>query len=108
VQVGEDELDEELGARALAAARYRRNHEWMNEVFMYAAFGERSARVCVRRGADSYVRFAGEKSRPRPPPRLSEMFKKDDMEAQMVHHSFLARLGFCMGLMSARSGQTAG
>lgn len=28
-----------ISARSLALARYRRNHEFMNEVFMYAAFG---------------------------------------------------------------------
>jgi hypothetical protein len=31
--------DEEISIRTLAGVRYRRNHEWMNEVFMYAAFG---------------------------------------------------------------------
>lgn len=29
----------EISTRTLAGTRYRRNHEWMNEVFMYAAFG---------------------------------------------------------------------
>jgi hypothetical protein len=32
--------DEEISTRSLAAARYRRNHEWMEGVFMYAAFGK--------------------------------------------------------------------
>ncbi|KZT22804.1 hypothetical protein NEOLEDRAFT_1180554 [Neolentinus lepideus HHB14362 ss-1] len=41
----EDSGDEgdQISTRALALARYRRNHELMNEVFMYAAFGEKKA-----------------------------------------------------------------
>ncbi len=34
-----DESDT-ISTRTLALTRYRRNHEFMNEVFMYAAFGE--------------------------------------------------------------------
>ncbi len=30
---------ETISTRTLALTRYRRNHEFMNEVFMYAAFG---------------------------------------------------------------------
>ncbi|EMD39494.1 hypothetical protein CERSUDRAFT_111802 [Gelatoporia subvermispora B] len=38
----EDDADETdlISTRSLALARYRRNHEFMNEVFMYAAFGK--------------------------------------------------------------------
>ncbi|KAF8630948.1 hypothetical protein AX17_005305 [Amanita inopinata Kibby_2008] len=34
---------EHISTRTLAMARYRRNHELMNAVFMHAAFGEKSA-----------------------------------------------------------------
>jgi hypothetical protein len=47
-----DELDvmedEEISTRTLAGVRYRRNHEWMNDVFMYAAFGELSSLLSHR------------------------------------------------------------
>ena len=33
------EESEMISTRTLALTRYRRNHEFMNEVFMYAAFG---------------------------------------------------------------------
>ena len=33
-----DEVDT-ISTRALAVARYKRNHDWMNEVFHQAAFG---------------------------------------------------------------------
>ncbi|KDQ49899.1 hypothetical protein JAAARDRAFT_165252 [Jaapia argillacea MUCL 33604] len=36
-----DEADQ-LSTRTLALTRYKRNHEWMNEVFMYAAFGDKN------------------------------------------------------------------
>lgn len=36
----DDSADESdmISARTLALTRYKRNHEFMNEVFMYAAF----------------------------------------------------------------------
>ena len=34
-----DEIDQ-LSTRTLALARYKRNHDWMNEVFCQAAFGK--------------------------------------------------------------------
>ncbi|GJE92567.1 hypothetical protein PsYK624_087220 [Phanerochaete sordida] len=42
-RIEEDEVDEDsesITIRALALTRYRRNHEFMNEVFMHAAFGK--------------------------------------------------------------------
>jgi hypothetical protein len=33
-----DEVDQ-ISTRTLAIARYKRNHDWMNEVFHHAAFG---------------------------------------------------------------------
>ncbi|CAA7261473.1 unnamed protein product [Cyclocybe aegerita] len=36
-----DEVDQ-ISTRTLAMARYKRNHEWMNEVFHRAAFGDRA------------------------------------------------------------------
>ncbi|OCH92815.1 hypothetical protein OBBRIDRAFT_750641 [Obba rivulosa] len=40
----EEEADDSdlVSTRSLALARYRRNHEFMNEVFMYAAFGKQN------------------------------------------------------------------
>ncbi|KAI0738895.1 hypothetical protein C8Q80DRAFT_1202637 [Daedaleopsis nitida] len=41
----DDSADESetISTRTLALTRYRRNHEFMNEVFMYAAFGDKEA-----------------------------------------------------------------
>ncbi|KAF9046513.1 hypothetical protein BJ165DRAFT_1472230, partial [Panaeolus papilionaceus] len=36
-----DEVDQ-ISSRTLASARYKRNHDWMNEVFIQAAFGEKN------------------------------------------------------------------
>ncbi|KAF8967124.1 hypothetical protein BDZ97DRAFT_1656982 [Flammula alnicola] len=36
-----DEVDQ-ISTRTLALARYKRNHDWMNDVFFQAAFGKRS------------------------------------------------------------------
>ncbi|KAL1937831.1 hypothetical protein VTO73DRAFT_12851 [Trametes versicolor] len=57
----DDSADESdtISTRTLALTRYRRNHEFMNEVFMYAAFGNKNAIS--------------------PPPPFS-IFKKDDLE----------------------------
>ena len=40
---------ESISARTLALTRYRRNHEFMNEVFMYAAFGTHIVIFTIRR-----------------------------------------------------------
>ncbi|KAH9850151.1 hypothetical protein C2E23DRAFT_326816 [Lenzites betulinus] len=53
---------ESISTRTLALARYRRNHELMNEVFMYAAFGSKNAAS--------------------PPPPYSG-FKKDELEEKI-------------------------
>ncbi|KAI0775555.1 hypothetical protein BD413DRAFT_529374 [Trametes elegans] len=54
---------ESISTRTLALTRYRRNHELMNEVFMYAAFGNKNAAT--------------------PPPPYS-IFKKEDIEAKVA------------------------
>jgi len=58
-----DEADM-ISSRTLALARYRRNHEFMNEVFMYAGFGN---------------------LKDIPPPKSPySNFKKDDLEAKIT------------------------
>ncbi|KAA1472260.1 hypothetical protein DENSPDRAFT_838481 [Dentipellis sp. KUC8613] len=57
-----DEL-EQISTRTLAAARYKRNHEFMNEVFMHAAFGDKHA--------------------PKPPPAYS-IFNKSELEEKLA------------------------
>lgn len=42
-----DEYDH-ISTRSLALARYKRNHDFMNEVFMYAAFGDREAKETLK------------------------------------------------------------
>ncbi|KAI0629799.1 hypothetical protein C8Q77DRAFT_267537 [Trametes polyzona] len=54
---------ETISTRTLALTRYRRNHEYMNEVFMYAAFGNKNAAS--------------------PPPPYS-IFKKEDLEEKIA------------------------
>lgn len=39
----DEEESEHVSTRSLALTRYKRNHELMDEVFMYAAFGDRAA-----------------------------------------------------------------
>ncbi|KAJ3478823.1 hypothetical protein NLI96_g9495 [Meripilus lineatus] len=62
----DDSADEAemISTRTLAQTRYRRNHEFMNEVFMHAAFGDL-------------------KQAPPPKP-LSVLFKKEDLETQVT------------------------
>ncbi|EIN12288.1 hypothetical protein PUNSTDRAFT_141043 [Punctularia strigosozonata HHB-11173 SS5] len=57
-----DEADH-ISARTLATTRYKRNHELMNEVFMYAAFGD--------------------KVMPPAPPSYSELFKKEELDEKV-------------------------
>ncbi|TFK48815.1 hypothetical protein OE88DRAFT_1634179 [Heliocybe sulcata] len=66
MQPDDDSGDEgdQVSTRALALARYRRNHELMNEVFMYAAFGE--------------------KKLPPPPPSYSTLFDKAELDEKVV------------------------
>ncbi|RPD56646.1 hypothetical protein L226DRAFT_537921 [Lentinus tigrinus ALCF2SS1-7] len=61
----DDSADESetISARTLALTRYRRNHEFMNEVFMYAAFGDKKAA---------------------PPPPPFSVFKLSDLEEKMT------------------------
>ncbi|KAI0354838.1 hypothetical protein OH77DRAFT_1480872 [Trametes cingulata] len=61
----DDSADESetISTRTLALTRYRRNHEFMNEVFMYAAFGNKNAIS--------------------PPPPYS-IFKKEELEEKVA------------------------
>ncbi|RDX48809.1 hypothetical protein OH76DRAFT_1404360 [Lentinus brumalis] len=61
----DDSADESetISTRTLALTRYRRNHEFMNEVFMYAAFGDKKAA---------------------PPPPPFSMFKLSDLEEKVA------------------------
>jgi len=45
-----DEIDQ-ISTRSLALTRYKRNHELMNEVFMYAAFGDPTKTITDRSAA---------------------------------------------------------
>ncbi|TCD59780.1 hypothetical protein EIP91_011473 [Steccherinum ochraceum] len=66
-RVEPDDSEEEsdmISTRTLALTRYRRNHEYMNEVFMYAAFGNL-------------------KEAPETKPAYS-IFKKDELEASIA------------------------
>ncbi|KIM43265.1 hypothetical protein M413DRAFT_399631 [Hebeloma cylindrosporum] len=42
-----DEIDQ-ISTRTLATARYKRNHDWMNEVFHQAAFGQKTSPTKIR------------------------------------------------------------
>ncbi|KAF8158213.1 hypothetical protein B0H34DRAFT_445707 [Crassisporium funariophilum] len=53
-----DEVDQ-ISTRTLAVARYKRNHDWMNDVFRQAAYGSRTAE---------------------PQPTPYSIFSKDDMD----------------------------
>jgi hypothetical protein len=59
-----EEEERDVSTRTVAAARYTRNHDWMNEVFAYAAFGD--------------------KVLPSKPKRLHEIFDKDDLANRVV------------------------
>ena len=54
----DDSADESdmISARTLALTRYKRNHEFMNEVFMYAAFSALQYKFSVRLHDLSFVR----------------------------------------------------
>ena len=67
----DDSADESetISTRTLALTRYRRNHEFMNEVFMYAAFGAHI--VFLSSFVHVFDRFGlGDKKAPPPPPPL--------------------------------------
>ena len=76
-----DEL-ETISARTLALTRYRRNHEYMNEVFMYAAFGAHISTLTV---PDIVITFldAGDKNVAQPPQPFS-IFKLSELEDKAV------------------------
>ncbi|CDO72233.1 hypothetical protein BN946_scf184970.g85 [Trametes cinnabarina] len=61
----DDSADESetISTRTLALTRYRRNHEYMNEVFMYAAFGDKDATS---------------------PPAPYSIFKKEDLDEKVA------------------------
>ncbi|KAG6879230.1 hypothetical protein C0992_004291 [Termitomyces sp. T32_za158] len=72
-----DEIDH-ISTRTLALNRYKRNHDMMNEVFKYAAYGASldiySRRMCLR-----IMCSLGDKHAP-PPPRPYSIFDKDEIE----------------------------
>ena len=72
---------ETISTRTLALTRYRRNHEFMNEVFMYAAFGECVLVETSRTFTNIFI--AGDKKATPPPPPFS-IFKLSDLEEKGV------------------------
>jgi hypothetical protein len=76
----EDEMDH-ISARTLASTRYKRNHEFMNDVFRQAAFG-----MCFL--FCSIVRIelretVGDKTAPPPPPPYF-IFDQADLDEKVV------------------------
>jgi len=56
---------EQISTRSLALTRYKRNHELMNEVFMYAAFGDPAARAAATAKAVKRNKLESEKGKER-------------------------------------------
>ena len=80
----DDSADESetISTRTLALTRYRRNHEFMNEVFMYAAFGTRI--IFLSSFVHVFDRFGpGDKKAP-PPPSPYSVFKLSDLDDKVV------------------------
>jgi hypothetical protein len=85
---------EQISTRSLALTRYKRNHELMNEVFMFAAFGGPAARAAAgtkklkkrkqKKDGDTEQEGEGEEKLATP----YTIFDKNEMEAKMVS-SFL-------------------
>ncbi|KZP09124.1 hypothetical protein FIBSPDRAFT_1052009 [Athelia psychrophila] len=67
-----DEADQ-ISTRSLALTRYKRNHEHMNEVFQYAAFGDPTKRASGVKGAE------GPDTKLKTP---FSIFDKNDMEGK--------------------------
>ncbi|KXN88113.1 SWI/SNF and RSC complexes subunit ssr4 [Leucoagaricus sp. SymC.cos] len=65
-----DEVDQ-VSTRTLSMARYKRNHEMMNEVFQTAAFGNKAIP---------------------PKPSISSIFSQTELEAKVVRHMWLHSL----------------
>jgi hypothetical protein len=91
-----DEADH-ISARTLASVRYKRNHELMNEVFMYAAFGKHICNVTflIAKHYTSAVgsNLTGDKVLPPAPPAYSSLFKKDELDEKVVSAIPRQRLG---------------
>ena len=71
---------EQISTRTLALNRYKRNHDIMNEVFHYAAYGPfyfRAPNSC------RLTRHTGDKNAP-PPLRPYSIFKQSDLEEKAV------------------------
>jgi len=72
-----DEVDS-ISARTLALTRYKRNHEWMNEVFYQAAYG-----TPFQRSFLFNQRVAGE-SNPIPHKAPYSVFTKTELDEKTV------------------------
>ena len=73
-----------ITTRSLAVARYRRNHEFMNDVFMHAGFGvSLFLYYCIYFWLSSSIGMLKEKADPKP---AYSIFNKEDLESKLVRH----------------------
>jgi len=82
-----DEIDQ-LSTRTLALARYKRNHDWMNEVFCQAAFGK------VLNDGKSNIKDKDKKKTP------YSIFSKTELEGKVVSTSLSFFLAFVKELLA--------
>ena len=75
-----DEADQ-ISTRSLALTRYKRNHELMNEVFQYAAFGDPTKRVPKAKSEED-TKIATPYS----------IFDRTDLEEKKVHDQIFQNL----------------
>ena len=85
----DDSADESetISTRTLALTRYRRNHEFMNEVFVHAAFRTSSflKKICFHlHNSPGNLLEKPEESKP-----AYSIFKLDDIEAKIVRTAAL-------------------
>ena len=76
-----DEYDH-ISTRSLALARYKRNHEYMNEVFMHAAFGK-CHNITLQYEPPSTVFTPGDK-KPKDPQDPYAIFNEDEIKEKTV------------------------
>ena len=82
----DDSADESdmISTRTLALTRYKRNHEFMNEVFMYAAFSTSCTFSPSLRKYDPQSARVGRKKEFPPPKPPYSIFDKTEVEARVV------------------------